>query len=101
MYNIDGRNGIFLSHSLFKELKKVHMSSIELKSKVLHELESVDDYVLEEILNLIQIETSTGNLIKIPSHYEAALNNSITQMESGQTIPNSIVEEKIEQWLYK
>jgi hypothetical protein len=77
------------------------MSSIELKSKVLHELESVDDYLLEEILNLIQIETSTGNVIKIPSQYEAALNNSITQMESGQTIPNSIVEEKIEQWLYK
>ena len=83
------------------ELKKVHMSSIELKSKVLHELESVDDYVLEEILNLIQIENSKGNVIKIPSHYEAALNNSLTQMESGQTIPNSIVEVKIEQWLYK
>ncbi len=77
------------------------MSSIELKSKVLHELESADDYLLEEILNLIHYETSKDEIIKIPIHYEEALNKSIGQMDSGNTIPNSIVEKKIEKWLYK
>ncbi len=32
------------------------MSNIDLKSKVIKELDSVDDYLLEEILNLIHIE---------------------------------------------
>lgn len=77
------------------------MSSIELKSKVLNEIELAEDYLLEEILNLIHIETNNDDIIKIPEHFEDALNKSIAQMESGDTIPNAIVEKKIEQWLYK
>ncbi len=77
------------------------MSSVELKSKVFHELESVDDYILEEILNLIQIETSNKKLIKIPKYYKKSLDKSILQMEEGKTVSNDIVESKIEQWLYK
>lgn len=77
------------------------MSSIELKSKVLNEIELAEDYLLEEILNLIHIETNNDDIIKIPEHFEDALNKSIAQMESGDTIPNAIVEEMIEQWLYK
>ena len=77
------------------------MSSIELKNKVFQELETVDDYILEEKLSLIQIETTPDKLIKIPEHYKKALDKSIAQMESGNTVPNGIVENQIEKWLYK
>ncbi len=77
------------------------MSSIELKSRVYKELESADDYLLEEILGLIDIESKHNEIIKIPSHYEKALNKSISQIKSGNTIPNAEVEKSIEKWLYK
>ena len=77
------------------------MSSVELKSRVYKELESADDYLLEEILGLIDIESKHKEIIKIPSHYEKALNKSISQRKSGHTIPNAEVEESIEKWLYK
>lgn len=77
------------------------MSSIELKSKVFQELEKVDDYILEEILSLIQIETDQDKIVKIPKHYKEALDKSIVQMESGDMIPNEDLENTIEHWLYK
>ncbi|MFZ1790849.1 MAG: hypothetical protein WAT92_21170 [Saprospiraceae bacterium] len=77
------------------------MSSIELKNKVYKELESADDYLLEEILGLIDIESKKKEIIKIPDHYKEALENSISQIKSGNTIPNAEVEESIEKWLYK
>lgn len=77
------------------------MSTTELKSKVLKELESADDYLLEEILGLINSESKQNEVVKIPNHYEEALNKSIAQMKSGETISNSEVEESIEKWLYK
>ncbi|HMT55135.1 MAG TPA: hypothetical protein PKD16_19180 [Saprospiraceae bacterium] len=77
------------------------MSTTELKSKVLKELESADDYLLEEILGLINSELKQNEVVKIPNHYEEALNKSIAQMKSGKTISNSEVEESIEKWLYK
>jgi hypothetical protein len=77
------------------------LSSIELKSRVYKELESADDCLLEEILDLINIESKHNEIVKIPSHYEETLNKSILQIKSGNTIPNSAVEESIEKWLYK
>ncbi|TVQ42119.1 MAG: hypothetical protein EA362_13795 [Saprospirales bacterium] len=77
------------------------MSNIQLKNRVIQELESADDYLLEEILSLIQLETDKDKLIEIPGHYKASLDRSIAQMNSGNTILNAEVEKKIEKWLYK
>jgi hypothetical protein len=77
------------------------MSTTELKSKVFKELESADAYLLQEILGLINLELKQNEVVKIPSHYEDALNKSIAQMKSGNTISNAEVEESIEKWLYK
>ncbi len=77
------------------------MSSTELKSKVYKELESAEDYLLEEILGLIKAETQHNDIVKIPDHYREALDKSMSQLKSGDTIPNSEVEESIEKWLYK
>lgn len=77
------------------------MSSLELKSRIYKELESADDYLLEEILGLIKIESKHNEIVKIPGHYEEALNKSISQIKSGNTIPNAEVEESVEKWLCK
>lgn len=77
------------------------MASTELKSRVYKELESVDDYMLEEILGLISIESNRHEIVKIPIHYKDALDKSLSQMISGNTMPNAEVEESIEKWFYK
>ena len=77
------------------------MSSTELKRKVYEELESADDYLLEEILGLINLQSKHNEIVKIPSHHVEDLNKSISQMKSGNTISNFEVEDSIEKWLYK
>jgi len=77
------------------------MSSSELRNKVYKELEFVDDYLLEEILGLIEMEGRKEEVIKIPEHFKDALEKSIAQKKSGNTIPNTEVEKSIEEWLYK
>jgi len=47
------------------------------------------------------LESKQNEIIKIPSHYEAALNKIIFQIKSGNTISNFDNEESIEKWLYK
>jgi hypothetical protein len=77
------------------------MSSVELRNKVYKGLEEADDNLLEEILNLIESESKKDEIIKIPNHFKNALDISIAQMQSGNTIPNAVVEKEIEAWLYK
>ncbi|MBK9257104.1 MAG: hypothetical protein IPM42_16630 [Saprospiraceae bacterium] len=77
------------------------MSSIELKKKVYEGLETAEDYLLEEILSLIELESKKDEIIKIPNHFKNALEISIGQIQSGNTIPNADVEKEIEAWLYK
>ena len=77
------------------------MSSIELKTKVYRELESAEDYLLEEILGLIAVESKSDEVIKIPENFKEALDKSIAKMESGNTLSNVEVEKSIEGWLYK
>jgi hypothetical protein len=72
------------------------MSSVELRNKVYKGLEEADDSLLEEILNLIESESKKDEIIKIPNHFKNALDISIAQMQSGNTIPNADVEKEIE-----
>jgi len=77
------------------------MSSTELKRKVYEELESADDYLLEEILGLISLQSKHNEIVKIPSLYVEDLNKSISQMKLGNTISNIEIEESMEKWLHK
>ncbi len=77
------------------------MSSVDLRKKVYKKLESVDDYLLEEILGLIEMESAQNEVVQIPEYFKDALEKSIAQKKAGNTIPNSEVEKSIEKWLYK
>ncbi|MFZ1458054.1 MAG: hypothetical protein WAT46_18570 [Saprospiraceae bacterium] len=62
------------------------MISIELKNQVKERIDQVNDaYLLEEILNLIDFETSKEELFSIPSDHQKELDISIAQMKKGQT----------------
>jgi hypothetical protein len=78
------------------------MISIELKNQVKERIDQVNDaYLLEEILNLIDFETSNNEIFKIPIEHQKELDISIEQMKNGQTISNELVDIKVQQWLSK
>lgn len=78
------------------------MSTAELKEKVLKRIEQIDeDYLLEDLLNLIEIEEEEEDLIEISKEHKEMLDIGLKQVEQGKTTPNEIVEKRIEKWLNK
>lgn len=77
------------------------MSNTDLKSRIFKELESADDYLLEEILGLIDMESNQKEIIRIPEHYKDALEKSVLQIKTGITVSNTEIQESIDKWLYK
>jgi hypothetical protein len=78
------------------------MTVIELKNQVKTRLEMVDDAdLLEEILNLLDLDTNPEELYEIPVEHLEELEISLGQMNSGQTISNAEVDAKVEEWLSK
>jgi len=78
------------------------MSNIELKNKVIERLEKVNQpHLLEEILNLIEIETRNEEVFIIPEEHKADLEISLKQLKDGKTVSNEVVNERVQKWLYK
>lgn len=78
------------------------MISIELKNQVKARIDQVNDaYLLEEILNLIDFETSTGEIFIIPKEHQKELDISLEHMKNGKTLSNELVDLKVQQWLSK
>ncbi|MDF1695372.1 MAG: hypothetical protein P1U56_06055 [Saprospiraceae bacterium] len=78
------------------------MSTVELKNKVLERLEEVNQpHLLEEILNLIEIETRSEEVFIIPEEHKADLEISLQQLKEGKTVPNEEVNERVQKWLYR
>jgi len=71
------------------------MSTIELKNKLKKKIEELnEDYLLEELLNIIDLETSKSAVFKIPEEHKEGLRISLEQMDSGETIAhNKVIEE--------
>jgi hypothetical protein len=78
------------------------MAVIELKNQVKKRIESVnDEYLLEEILNLIDFESEKEEIYIIPSDHQKELEISLEQMKNGDTISNEDVNDKVQKWLSK
>ncbi len=78
------------------------MSTGELKNKVLERLEKVEEaYLLEEILNLIEIESSADEVFEIPKEHKADLEISLQQLKEGKTVSNEAVNQHVKKWLYR
>ncbi len=78
------------------------MEVIELKNQIKNRIESVnDEYLLEEILNLINLESEKKEIYNIPADHQEELEKSLKQMKAGETISNKDVDAKIQKWLSK
>ena len=78
------------------------MSTAELKKKILKRIEQIDEeYLLEELLGIIEIEEEEEDLIEISKEHKDMLHIGLKQVEEGKTTPNEIVEKRIEKWLNK
>ena len=78
------------------------MAVIELKNQVKKRIESVnDEYLLEEILNLIDFESEKEEIYIIPSDHQKELEISLEQMKNGNTISNDDVNDILQKWIIK
>ncbi len=78
------------------------MAVTKLKKQVKNRIESVnDEYLLEEILNLIDFESEKEELDIIPVDHQKELEISLEQMKNGDTISNEDVNAKVKKWLSK
>ncbi|MBK9733435.1 MAG: hypothetical protein IPO92_00125 [Saprospiraceae bacterium] len=78
------------------------MAVIKLKNQVKKRIESVnDEYLLEEILNLIDFESEKEEIYIIPPDHQKELEISLEQMKNGDTISNEDVNVKVQKWLSK
>ena len=78
------------------------MAVIGLKDQLKKRIESVnDEYLLKEILNLIDFESEKQEIYIIPSDHQKVLEISLEQMKNGDTISNEDVNDKVQKWLSK
>jgi predicted transcriptional regulator len=71
---------------------------VELREKVLKKLESVDDYLLKEVLNLIEFETN-DSVYKLSDAQKSSVDESRKQIKEGNTYTNEEVDKEIDAWL--
>ncbi len=76
-------------------------TTAELKAKVIKRIEQIDeDYLLEDLLNLIDFETS-DEVLKIPDAHKESIEIGLAQIKAGQTYSNEEVMERVKQWAGK
>jgi len=74
------------------------MSTLELKSKLKEKIESLDeDYLLEYLMNIIEIETS-NEAFEIPDSHKKSIDIGLTQIRAGKTYTNQEVMNRVQQW---
>ncbi len=68
------------------------MSITELKKKLKEKIENLnEDYLLEELLNIIDLELTKNDLVQIPKEHKEKLNISLVQAKEGNTISHESV----------
>lgn len=78
------------------------MAVTELKKQVKERIEHInDEYLLEEILNLIDFETDHNEFFIIPNEHKKEIDKSLEQFEKGITVSNETVKQNFQKWLSK
>ncbi len=78
------------------------MINTELKNKVKEKVDSIEQsYLLEEILQLIELETTSEDVFIIPNSHKEELEISLKQMDDGLTVSNDVVNQRVSKWLLR
>lgn len=76
------------------------MSTVELKNILKEKIDGLEEYsLLEELLSIIDLESSRKEVTKIPEQHKAGLERSLKQMDEGQTIPHQQVMKELKDGL--
>jgi len=68
------------------------MSTINLKNKLKEKIDNLnEEYLLVELLQIIDLETHKNKELKIPEEHKVDLDISITEMDTGRTLPHEEV----------
>ena len=78
------------------------MTTLELRKMLKHKIDSVnDDYLLEELLSIIEVQGMTKDEFVIPSNHEDLVKKGLNQIKSKSTRTHNEVQDKVKKWLYK
>ena len=73
------------------------MSNAELKNKLKEKIENLnEDYFLEELLDIIDLESDKSSIIEIPVSHKKKLDVSLNQMDDAQTTSHNKVMKDLE-----
>jgi predicted transcriptional regulator len=77
------------------------MSTIELKNKLKEKIEELnEDYILEHLISIIELETS-DSVIDIPESHINSIEIGLAQVKAGDTISNEDVLKRVQKWSEK
>ena len=76
------------------------MSAVELKSKILNRLETANDGVLQDVLDLLEFESNSGEY-KLTGPERKSIEIGLKQIENGQTVSHENVVKELKEWLKK
>ena len=78
------------------------MSVIELKSQIINKVNSIEDeLLLEEIYNLINIQSESDSIYRLTSIEKAAIEVGLQEIKNGRTVPSEKANSIISEWLKK
>ena len=76
------------------------MSTVELKKKVVEKLLATEnDYLLEEINRLLELENYEKDVYILSDIQKAKINQSLKQIENGECIIHEDLNKEIDKWL--
>ena len=76
------------------------MSTVELKKKVVEKLLATEnDYLLEEINRLLELENHEEDVYILSDIQKAKINQSLKQIENGEFVTHEDLNKEIDKWL--
>lgn len=77
------------------------MSTVELRNKLKEKIEELnEDYLLEHLIGIIEVETS-DEVFEIPESHRKSIDIGLAQIKAGKTVTNEEVMKRVQQWADK
>ena len=81
------------------ELNDLIMSTAELQNQLIRKVVNINkDYLLEELLNIIELETS-DDIVQLTNFEKEQIDIGLRQIKNGETITNEAVEKEMKDLL--
>ena len=81
------------------ELNDLIMSTAELQNQLIRKVVNINkDYLLEELLNIIELETSE-DIVQLTNFEKEQIDIGLRQIKNGETITNEAVEKEMKDLL--